>query len=101
MAAYFYILQLRSGAYYCGVTENLNLRYEEHVNGRGCRTTIIDPPVALLYSEILPTTAAARKREAQVKKWTRAKKEALISGDKERLTALAKSREHLENRRGI
>src|SRR5437016_3428791 len=80
MAALFYILRLRSGAYYCGATENLDLRYEAHLDGRGCRTTIIDPPVALLYSEIQPNVAAARRaRETQVKKWTRAKK-ALIGG---------------------
>ncbi len=81
MAAYFYILQLRSGAYYCGVTENLELRYAAHLGGLGCRTTFIDPPTALIYSEVHPTVNAAHKRETQVKKWTRAKKEALISGD--------------------
>jgi putative endonuclease len=34
----------------------------------------------------------AVRRERQIKKWSRAKKEALISGEKERLKELSKSR---------
>ena len=94
MAARFYILRLRSGAFYCGATENLNQRYQDHLIGRGCLTTQADLPVELLYSEKCLDYAAARKREAQVKKWSRAKKEALISGDKVRLKQLARSREN-------
>ena len=93
MAAYFYILQLRSGAYYCGVTKNVDS--QEHLSGRGCRTTLIDPPVALLYSELHSDISAARKRELQVKKWSRAKKEALIARNTDRLKQLAQSREHV------
>lgn len=35
----------------------------------------------LAYSESHPTRASALTRERQLKKWTRAKKEALIAGD--------------------
>jgi predicted GIY-YIG superfamily endonuclease len=39
-------------------------------------------------SEIIETVEAARARERQIKGWTRAKKEALIMNDKQRLNAL-------------
>ena len=94
MAAWFYLLRLRSGVLYAGATPQLANRYDAHCLGRACRTTQLDPPVALVYSEELETLAEARRREAQVKKWTRAKKEALLRGDAEALRRLSVSRDH-------
>jgi putative endonuclease len=87
--AFFYILRLRSGQLYVGATENLDRRYEEHLTGKACRTTQLDPPVELLHSEAFPTFSQARLREAQVKRWTRAKKEALVAGELDSLHMLA------------
>lgn len=80
MPAWFYILRLRSGVLYPGATSNLDERYKAHLAGNACRTTKLDPPVALVYSEEFETFIDARKREAQIKRWTRAKKEALVKG---------------------
>ena len=91
--AWFYILRLRSGGLYLGATENLKQRYTDHLKGTACRTTSLDSPVDLLFSEEFDAFADARKREAQVKKWSRAKKEALLTGDLRRLKSLARSRE--------
>ena len=41
----------------------------------------IKKPVTLVYSEEYNTLQAAMRRELQVKKWTRVKKEALIKKD--------------------
>ena len=92
MIAWFYILRLQSGALYIGATKNLEDRYEKHRTGSAGRTTSLDPPVSLVYSEEHESFSNARKREAQVKHWTRAKKEALVAGDKEKLRVLSKSR---------
>ena len=92
MSAWFYILRLRSGALYPGATTNLDRRYEEHCCGVGCRTTKFDPPTSLAYSEEHATFADARRREAQVKRWTRAKKEALVARDRSILHDMAKRR---------
>jgi hypothetical protein len=43
--------------------------------------------------EAYPTFTAARRREAQLKRWSRAKKEALLRGDLVTLRALSQSRE--------
>jgi putative endonuclease len=92
MNASLYILRLKSGQLYIGSTNNLDRRFAEHAAGRACRTTKIDPPLKLVYSESLPTFSDARKREAQIKRWTRAKKEALVAGDLVKLRNLSISR---------
>jgi putative endonuclease len=50
-----------------------------HNAGRGAAWTAIRRPVALAYSESHQTEAAAIKRESQIKRWSRAKKKALVS----------------------
>jgi predicted GIY-YIG superfamily endonuclease len=92
MSAWFYILRLQSGSLYPGATADLKQRYEEHSTKRACRATTLDPPIALVYSEEYETFSEARRREAQVKRWSRSKKEALISGDFAELRKLSKSR---------
>ena len=94
MPAYFYILRLQSGALYIGATKDLEKRYDRHCDRSGGDTTAIDPPVSIVYSEQHSTFSDARKREAQIKRWTRAKKEALVAGDKDKLRALSRSRKN-------
>lgn len=97
MPAWFYILRLRSGTLYPGATKNLEERYKAHLAGKVCRTTKLDPPIAVAYTEEFKTFVEARRREAQVKRWTRAKKEGLVSGDMTKLKELSKTR----NNKGI
>jgi len=92
MSGWFYILRLRSSHLYCGSTHNLKKRLKEHFDGRACRSTTFDPPVSLIHSEEFPAYKEAYRREQQVKRWTRAKKEALISGNFDQLKRLAKRR---------
>jgi putative endonuclease len=92
MSAWFYMLRLKSGNLYPGATTDLSRRWQEHLSGIACRTTKLDPPVALVYSEEHPAFSSARRREAQVKRWTRAKKEALAAGNSAALHSLARRR---------
>lgn len=94
MTAWFYILRLQSGKLYIGATKNLKKRYEEDDAGTAGRTTSLDPPVSLVYSEELESFSKARQREAQVKRWPRAKKEALVAGNLDKLRALSKSKKN-------
>jgi len=98
MPAYLYILRLQSGQLYIGSTKDLDQRCREHFGGKACRTTKYDPPSELVYSESFATFSEARKREAQIKRWTRAKKEALVSGDLTKLQKLSKSSQKIKNR---
>ena len=86
--ASFYILRLKSGGLYVGATTDMERRYGEHCSGRACRTTQVDPPVKLLCFEEFDTLIEARKRDAQLKKWSRAKKKALVAGDFRSLKSL-------------
>ena len=93
MSAWLYILRLKSGNLYIGAITDLHHRCREHFQGTACRTTKNDPPIALVHLEEFVNNLEARRREAQIKRWTRAKKEALVSGEKEKLKELSKSRE--------
>jgi len=95
MPAWFYVLRLQSGSLYTGATINLEKRFKEHLSRKACRTTALDPSLGLVYSEEFESFSEARGPEAQVKKWSRTKKEALISGDLPKLQELSKTRNGL------
>ena len=90
MPAWFYILRLQSTHLYCGSTRSLKKRIKEHFAGLACRTTKIDHPIALVHSEEFTSYKEAFRREHQVKRWSRAKKETLISGKLDQLKKLAR-----------
>lgn len=77
---YVYILECSDGSLYVGSTNNLERRLDQHNNSKsGAHYTKIRRPVTLKYSEVLPTLSAARRREAEIKRWKREKKMELIS----------------------
>ncbi len=92
MTSWVYILRLRSGSLYIGACRDLRHRFGQHLRGEGSRQTSLDPPVAIAYAEEHTNFVTARRREAQLKRWSRAKKEALIAGDLAQLHALARRR---------
>jgi predicted GIY-YIG superfamily endonuclease len=79
--AYVYILRCADGALYIGVTTALDSRIARHNRGTGSAFTATRYPVSLAYREEHSSMETARARERQLKRWTRAKKEALIAGD--------------------
>jgi predicted GIY-YIG superfamily endonuclease len=87
-----YILRCADGTLYVGSTSDLTERERRHNEGRGATYTASRTPVQLVYSEEHPSRLAAQRREAQLKRWSRAKKEALIEGDRSRLHVLARRR---------
>jgi putative endonuclease len=95
MPYYVYILECSDKSLYTGITNNLERRFSEHFSGKGCRYTIANPPIKARYSEEYSTRSAAAKREAQIKRWSRTKKLALIKGDNWILKAAAICRNRL------
>lgn len=87
---YLYMLRCRDGSYYIGHTDDLEKRLGEHVDGIGCAHTARRRPVDLVFVDEFTTREEALERELQLKGWSRAKKEALIAGDWDRVRALAK-----------
>lgn len=78
---FVYILRCVDDVLYIGETSNVDLRLMKHNEGSACAFTARRRPVTLVYSEAYSTRVAALTRERQLKRWTRAKKEALIRGD--------------------
>jgi predicted GIY-YIG superfamily endonuclease len=90
-AFFVYILRCSDGTFYIGHSKNVEERVTAHNDGQGAVWTARRRPVRLAYRETFATEAAAVKRERQIKRWTRAKKEALVEGDLARLKELSKS----------
>jgi putative endonuclease len=87
-----YILECKDGSLYTGVTENLQRRLKEHQK-KTSHYTSYNPPVKVAYQESFQNKIDAEKREAQIKRWGRAKKLALIQGNFKKLQELSKSRD--------
>jgi putative endonuclease len=90
---YTYILLCADGSYYVGVTYNLDLRLKQHQSGQipTCYT-FSRRPVKLVYHQMFPDPTEAIAFEKKLKGWTRAKKEALINGEFDKLPNLSKKK---------
>jgi putative endonuclease len=75
-----YILKCKDASYYVGSTDDLEGCIAVHNSGGGTVFTAKRRPVELVYQEAFDTPSAAGKRERQIKRWSRPKKEALITG---------------------
>ena len=73
-----YILQGPKNHLYVGVTSNLGKRLKRHLAGQGAEFTKRNKTDKIVYTEEYDTLLEVRKRESQIKKWRRGKKENLI-----------------------
>jgi predicted GIY-YIG superfamily endonuclease len=87
---FLYILRTSSNRLYIGVTESLERRVATHNLGKGAEWIKPERNARIVYSERRPSLGFARKRELQLKRWSRAKKEALIAGNFALLKALSR-----------
>jgi putative endonuclease len=91
--AHVYILRCADGSYYVGSARlGLERRVAEHYAGTFGGYASKRLPVELVWAEHFPDIIDAIAVERQIKGWSRAKKEALMRGDYERVRALAKRR---------
>jgi putative endonuclease len=89
--AYLYILRCSDGSYYTGTArQGLEQRVAEHNAGIGGDFTSKRRPVELAFAEHFPAITDAVAMERRIKGWSRAKKEALISGDWGRIRSLSR-----------
>lgn len=77
-----YIAKTKAERYYTGITNNPEKRITLHNAGEGSQMAREQGPFELVYiSSEFSTKSEARKREIQIKGWTRQKKNKLISGE--------------------
>lgn len=75
---FVYILLCADNTYYTGWTNDIEKRVQTHNQGKGAKYTKSRLPVKVVYIESFETKIEAMKREAEIKKLTRANKEKLI-----------------------
>jgi tRNA/rRNA methyltransferase len=89
MVFWTYILRCADNSYYTGHTEDLENRVNEHQHGIVRGYTYDRRPVELVWAQDFPTREEALSAELKIKPWSRAKKEALIAGNWNRLSYFA------------
>ncbi|HEX6305766.1 MAG TPA: GIY-YIG nuclease family protein [Anaerolineales bacterium] len=94
---WMYILKCADASYYVGSTVNLEERFLAHSQGMGSRYTAHRLPVELVYAEEFSNIGEAFEKEKQVQGWSRAKREALIRGEYDRLPELSKNKTRLKS----
>lgn len=88
-----YILECNDGSYYVGHTDNMEVRLAAHEDGHypSCYT-YMRRPLKLVYCDLTSSRDEAFAFERRIKKWSREKKQALIEGDWEKISMLAKKK---------
>lgn len=74
-----YILKCADTSLYTGITNDLPRRIAQHESGKGAKYTRHRSPLVLVYEEASENRSEASKREAAIKKLSRAGKMALIA----------------------
>lgn len=78
MPWFVYFVRCKDGSLYAGITKDTAARVERHNAGTGAKYTRSRLPVTLVYEKKMKTETAARKREAALKRLTKAEKEGLV-----------------------
>lgn len=71
---YTYVLLTENNTLYCGYTDNVEKRFEEHKAGTGAKYTRANKPVKIIYKACFDTKSEAMKEERRIKAMTRAEK---------------------------
>lgn len=83
---FVYILELKNGLYYTGMTWKPEVRFEQHLSGLGSKYTAKYGVNKLVYLEEHEDFELARLREVQIKDFSRKKKRELINSFKGRFS---------------
>jgi predicted GIY-YIG superfamily endonuclease len=73
-----YMVRCKDGSLYVGIAQDVEERIKRHNWGVGPEFTAQRRPVELVWSEFRGSAEAARKREKEIKGWSREKKFELV-----------------------
>ena len=76
---HLYLIECKNGAYYAGITNDLEARYAAHVRGQGAKYTKAYPPLRLLGSNAYPDRPSALRAEWAIKQLQKSKKLAYLA----------------------
>ncbi len=75
---FVYILECSDHSFYTGIAKDIEKRVRKHNNGQGAKYTYTRRPVEVVFFEQFDTHSEAARREIEIKKWNRSKKQDLI-----------------------
>ncbi len=73
-----YLARCSDHSLYTGMTDDLDAREKKHNAGKGSKYTRSRLPIKIIYSESFDSRSDAAKREAEIKRWPKIKKEHLV-----------------------
>jgi putative endonuclease len=79
-----YLLRCSDSSLYTGITTDPVRRLKQHNRGQASKYTAARHPVRLVWKEKHPNRSSALRREAQLKRWPRRQKQALIRSTRHR-----------------
>ena len=79
---YTYIILTEKDTLYCGYTDDVEKRFQAHLNGKGAKYTRAFKPKKLVYVKEFDTKLQAINEERRIKKLARQEKLALIENKK-------------------
>lgn len=74
-----YILLTEQNTLYCGYTDDVEKRFQAHLEGKGAKYTRSHKPIKIVYQKEFETKSDAMKEERRIKKLSRFEKLRLIS----------------------
>ena len=79
---YVYMIRCKDGSLYTGWTNNLEMRFRNHCEGKGAKYTRGRGPLELVYYEVFEDKREALRREYEIKQLKKCEKEKLIQKNK-------------------
>ena len=76
---YTYILLTEQNTLYCGYTDDVEKRFQAHLEGKGAKYTRAHKPIKVVYQKEFSTKSEAMKEEARIKSLSRNEKLKMIN----------------------
>lgn len=64
---FVYILETEKNTLYCGYTDDIEKRFQQHLDGKGAKYTKANKPVRIVYQKSFDTKSEAMKEEYRIK----------------------------------
>lgn len=74
MSWVLYLLECKGGSFYAGITNNLEARFQAHIEGSGAKYTRANPPLRIIAHKDYSDRSEASKAESFLKSLPRYKK---------------------------
>ena len=78
---YTYIIQTENNKLYCGYTDDVEKRFQKHIEGTASKFTRANKPLKIVYTKEFETKQEAMKEEYRIKQLSRSEKNELINKD--------------------